>query len=277
MINSKAIVVVAVALGLGSLSVYSFLSGSKAPDEQKEKKSMVVRRKLVRDGKTKFVKRGRNRNITRVSTKSDVKRKEKPTFDIEDAEVARLTEEQRRLLDAIRKALDENNENAVLSLVRRLQKSKEWPDGIPKSIKVAAIDALGWFGSSCLPEIVGFLADGDQDVIQTAVEKYEEALSDMDLSDRERAVILVEAGKVITDAEAMDMMLFELNNMRHSVAIGAIKELLATAGEATQSVLRENIEFYTCEEGLDTPEKLDEWLEQNPDDPDDEEFYGAQQ
>ena len=37
----------------------------------------------------------------------------------------------------------------------------------------------------------------------------------------------------------------------------------------------ENVESYTGEENLDSPEKLDEWLDQNPDDEDDEEFYGG--
>ena len=37
----------------------------------------------------------------------------------------------------------------------------------------------------------------------------------------------------------------------------------------------ENIDFYAGEEGIETAEKLDEWLVQNLDDLDDEEFYGG--
>ena len=78
--------------------------------------------------------------------------KKKPTFALDDDDEANLTAAQRSLIEAIRAALDDNNRKEVLKLVQRLQKSPEWPDGIPKSIKLAAIEALGWFGSSCLPE-----------------------------------------------------------------------------------------------------------------------------
>ena len=156
-----------------------------------------------------------------------------------------------------------------------MQKSDEWPDGIPKAVKMAAIEAMGWFGLGCLPEIVGFLADGDQEVVQSTLEKLEEAISDMDLSDRDRSSILMQVAKVVNDSDTMDSILFELNNMRHSVAVATIKELMVSGSDATKSVLPDNVEFYTGEEGLDTPEKLDKWLEENPDDEDDEDYYGG--
>jgi hypothetical protein len=268
----KIISVIALVAALSGLSMYAFFS---SPAEKKEENALVIReRKVKRGAQSKRAVRGRK--TSRISVKNVAADKVKPSFDIDDEEEKKLTSEQRELLVAIRKALDDDDQKMVLKFVHKLQKSPEWPDGIPKSIKMAAIDALGWFGSSCLPEIAGFLADADGEIIQSAVEKYEEALGDFDLSDRERSVILVEASKVITDSDAMDMMLFELNNMRHSVAVETIKQLLEVAGEATKAVLPDNIEFYTGEEGMNTPEKLDEWLKENPDDPDDEEFFGAQ-
>lgn len=227
----------------------------------------------VRRQATRIAKSGRQ-DINAVQGSAKIK-KEKPTFELDDDDEANLTAVQRSLIEAIRAALDDNNRKEVLKLVQRLQKSPEWPDGIPKSIKLAAIEALGWFGSSCLPELAGFLADADEEVVEAAVDRYQEMLGDFDLSDRERANILVEASKIINDADAMDFMLFELNNMRHSVAIDAIKRIMVEGNAATQSVLPENVESYTGEENLDSPEKLDEWLDQNPDDEDDEEFYGG--
>jgi hypothetical protein len=202
--------------------------------------------------------------------------KEKPTFKIDDDDEAALNREQRKLIQAIRDALDAENKDEVLKLVQRLQASDEWPDGVPTSIKMAALEALGWFGSSCLPEIAGFLGDKDDDVVQAAQDKYDEALSDPDISDAERSFILVQAAKTVYDADAMDSMLFELNNMRHSVAVKTIKEIWAEGTDVAKSMLQDNIETFTGEEGLDTPEKLDKWLEENPDDEDDEEFYGGE-
>ena len=200
--------------------------------------------------------------------------KKKPTFALDDYDEASLNEEQRKTIMAIREALGNDDRKKVLRLVQKLQKSDEWPDGIPKSIKMAAIEALGWFGSSCLPELAGFLGDSDTDVVQAAVDKYQEMLADGELSDFERSDILVQAAKVIDDADALDAMMFEVINMRHSVAVDTFKRMMAEGNATAQLVLPDNIEFYTSEESLDTPEKLAEWLEKNPDDEGDDDFYG---
>lgn len=263
-----------VAAGLGALSMF-FIDKGHEPKPAAE--AIVVKKAQEKPAKSANLAAARKRLESRkpVPIGGDEAARQKPTFAVEDEEELNLTEEQRKLIEEIRKALDMEDKKTVVRLVQRMQASDEWPDGIPKSIRMAAIEALGWFGVSCLPEIAGFLADADAEVLQTAVEKYEEALSDFDLSDRERSLILIQAAKVITDADAMDSMLFELNNMRHSVAVETIKELMVSGSDATKSVLPDNIEFYTGEEEITTAEQLDEWLEENPDDEDDEEFYGG--
>ena len=201
----------------------------------------------------------------KIPVKVEKTEKVKPDFSLDDDDESKLTEAQRKLINEIRAALERNSQKDVLRLVQQLQKSKEWPDGIPKAIKMAAIEALGWFGSGGLPEISGFLGDSDSEVVQSAIEKYEEALSDFDLSDQERSQILIQAGKVINDADAMDSMLFELNNMERPVAVATLQELMVSGNAATKSILPDNIEFYTGEEGITTPKQLDEWLKKNPD------------
>jgi hypothetical protein len=270
----KDIALIIAVVAFGGLSLYTFLF-KNGEDSTVSKGGIVLKeRRINQEGKKRKIAHRADRK-TRVSIRSILKEKEKPAFYIEEKEESKLTKGQLELLCAIRLALDDNDEKKVLQLVRKFQRSKEWPDGIPKPIKMAAIEALGWFGSSCIPEIAGFLSDGDQEVVKTAIEKYEEALADFELSDRERSFILVEAAKVINDADAMDSMLFELNNMRNSVKVDTIKKLLATARDATQSVLPDNIEFAIGEEWLGSSEKLDEWLEKNPDDEFDEEFYSG--
>ena len=255
---------------LCGLSIRAFMSKS-GPEEQE--KPIVVKTPGVKVA-AKERKISAVRSGARIRVPSARSEREKPSFALDDDDESNLTEVQRRLIVEIREALDREDKAVVLNLVQKMQSSDEWPDGIPKAIKLAAIDALSWFGSSGLPEIAGFLADGDDEVVQTALDKFEEALSDFDLSDFERAEILIQAAKIVTDADAMDSMLFELNNMRHSVAVDTIKEMMVSGSEATKSVLPDNIEFYTGEEGIDSPEKLDEWLAENPDDEDDDDFYG---
>ena len=274
----KWIIVSIVALAAVAAAV-AFFALRGGEDVEPQNKPKVTERPRGKRGDR--VKRGpqvgRERGLKKGKSESGAIKaaKKKPTFALDDDDEANLNEEQRKMIEAIRAALSDDDRKTVLKLVNRLQKSPEWPDGIPKSIKLAAIEALGWFGSSCLPELAGFLADADGEVVDAAIERYEEMLGDFDLSDRERANILVEASKIINDSEAMDSMLFELNNMRHSVAVETIKRLMAEGNAATKSILPENVEFYTGEEGLNTPEKLDEWLKQNPDDEDDEESYGG--
>lgn len=276
--TDRVIIVLATAL-LCALGAFWVFHGERVPEGDRPTTPQKVKVRpnksvpKVRRSATRIAKNGRPDGDA-VKGAPKVKR-EKPTFVLDDDDEAKLTEVQRGIIEAIRAALDAENKKEVLKLVQRLQKSPEWPDGIPKSIKLAAVEALGWFGASCLPELAGFLADGDEEVVQSAIEKYEEMLSDFDLSPRERSEILIQASKVINDADAMDSMLFELNDMPHSIAVETIKRLMVEGNAATQQVLPDNIEFYTGEENMNTPEKLDEWLKQNPDDEGDDEFYGG--
>ena len=274
--NLKSWKIVALVGMAGVLCVVGYLSFSSDPGKKPAKEENPVE---VTDGKNarrnerKKRAKGRRNEVARAGEAKEAKKK--PTFALDDDDEAKLNAEQRKMIEAIRAALDAEDRPRVLKLVQALQASDEWPDGIPKSIKMAAVEALGWFGKSCLPEIAGFLGDGDSEVVQSAIEKFEEALSDFDLSDRDRSKILIEASKVIDDAEAMDSMLFTLNEMRPSVAVETMKELIASGNAATKSVLQDAIDFYTGEENIKTPDQLDEWLKENPDDPDAEELYGG--
>ena len=275
--STFALLFSAVALGALCMWLFVFKGQDSKPPADTDKKQSVVK-KAGRTGKESRVLSRRRRGERVGGEDADgagKEEKKKPTFALDDDDEANLNDEQRKTIMAIRDALDDNDRNRVLRLVQKLQKSDEWPDGIPKSIKMAAIDALGWFGTSCLPELAGFLGDSDEDVVGAAIDKYRDMLADCELSDTERSKILVQASKVINDSEAIDSMLFELMNMRHSVAVATIKSLMLEGNAATKSVLPTNVEFYTREEDIDSPEKLDDWLKRNPDDEGDEEFYGG--
>ena len=269
--NWKHIVPWAALVCLGICAVLSFWPQKEGPQTDKPKSPRVKVTKKHNVPRKKLRVKDDARHVANSSKESE----KKPAFEIDDDDEAALNAEQRKLIQAIRDALDAEDKKEVLKLVQRLQTSKEWPDGIPKSIKMAAIEALGWFGASCLPELAGFLADSDEEVVEAAVEKYEDALDDPDLSDRERSVILIQAAKVINDSDAMDSMLSALDDMRNSVAVETIKALMASGNQTAKSLLADAIEDVTGEENIDTPEKLDAWLKENPDDEDDEEFYGG--
>lgn len=254
-----------IVAGAGAVVAVLMFSNSKStidsPETPKKEKpaAQTVRKATTRAERVKSMQVRRNEAAQGKAAKK------KPTFSLDDDDEAKLNDEQRKTIEAIRAALDAEDRSRVLKLVQKLQKSDEWPDGIPKSIKMAAIEALGWFGSSCLPELAGFLADRDNDVVQSAIEKYEEALMDPDLPEQDRSNILIMASKVVNDSDAMDSMLFELNNLSPSLAVETIKTLMVEGNAVTKALLPETIEFVTGEEGLTTSDKLDAWLKANHD------------
>lgn len=184
---------------------------------------------------------------------------------VDDEERKKLTEEQCETLEGIRRAHDDEDREALVKIVRKMQSVKGWNTSVPLVIRSEAMDALGWFGVPCLPEIAGFLADPDKNVLDAAVEQFDDAVEDSELSDAARADIMVMASQVIIDPDAMDSMLFELNNINRNVAVEAIKKMWASANKTTKELLADAVESFTGEEGIDTPDKLDDWLSQNPD------------
>jgi len=190
---------------------------------------------------------------------------------------------QRKMLDEIREACDADDRRKVIKLVQNMQASEEWPDGIPAILKLEAIDALGWFGIDGLAELAGFLKDIDPEVQKAAVDGFDDALSDPDLGDRQRAEILKVAAQVVTDADALESMMMELDDMRNSVAVETAIAILNSGNEEAKSALKDvmgdRFEYDLDEDVEDRPppktqDELKKWLELNPDDEDDEEFYG---
>lgn len=204
----------------------------------------------------------------------ETRNREPPKFEIAAADEENLTDIQRKLLEEIREALRLDDYKTLMRLVHKMQTSDEWPDGIPKSIKKAALDALGWYGSKCLPEIVNFLGDADPEIVGEATSQWEDAIAECD-SDREVSDQVKLAVRVVSEADSLDSILVETQNMRHSVAVETFKSVLAEGNEKAKEMVLEQIADYTNDATITTAEQLDAWLEQNPDDPGDEEMYGG--
>lgn len=209
---------------------------------------------------------------------------EKPNLTLSAIEDAQLTEEMRRIYQDLQQALDDEDKKKVFALVHKLQSMDEWPDGIPQSVKLRALDALAWFGSSGMAEAVGFLADGDSEVVNTAIEKFEEMLCDFDLGDRGISEILSQIVKVVHDTDALDSFYMEMNNMRDTVKAKTALNIYDSKNKEAISVLEENLEliFGDADYEVKTREDIEKFLKDAEqaykDDPekaqDDEDFYG---
>ena len=235
-------------------------------------------------GKANRVKTNRrNRIEQRLDGKAQSK-VAKPDFSAEVDEESKLTGEMKRLFTELQAALDAEDKKHVFALVHKLQSMDEWPDGIPKSVKMKALDALAWFGSSGMAEAVGFLADGDSEVVETAIEKFDEMLSDMDAGDRAISDILKQIVKVVHDKDALDSFYMEMNNMRDTVKAETALAIFDSGNADAVAVLKENVDFYFND--IDKEQITREDIEQfrkdaeqvYKDDPekaqDDEDFYG---
>lgn len=204
---------------------------------------------------------------------------EKIKISLDDEEETELTFDQRKLLEDIRAAFDGDDRKRLIALVRKMQQSDEWPDGIPAPLKRVAIDAVRWFGGECLAEAVGFLADRDEEIRQDAAEVFNDAIFEAN-GDMEKSQLLIAAAKVVDDRDTMDSLMMTLNEMRNSRAVETIKEIWKSGSSAAKDALPEAIEFLTSEENITTPEQLDQWYNDpsgdNLDPEDAEEMYGPQ-
>lgn len=274
--NLKTVLMVVAALALGAGSMWVFLGGG-ADDAKAPGKTLVSRKvkaKKPAAAKTGSLRKKKGATATKVAISNQ--KRLKPTFALGDDEEKKLTEDQRRMIEEIRAALAADNFRALMRLVRQMQASNEWPDGIPKAVKLAAVDALGWFGGNCLPELVGFLADADSEVTEAASEAWEDAIMDYD-SDKDISKYVVKlACKVVTNADSMESILSTINDdtMRPSVGVDTIKYVLANGNETAKAQLQEVIDTFTGTTGITTEKQLDEWLEEHPDPSDAEEMYG---
>lgn len=283
-LNIKLVLVGVVVAGAIAGGVYFSFSGGDVPRgdaaenaERGVEKGRRPEARTARRTAKKGVRDAKRIDSSEKAVRVAEKKKEKPTFSLEEEEEAALNAEQRALIQAIRKALEDDDKKTVLALVRKLQSSNEWPDGIPLPIRRAALEAAAWFGMAALPEIAGFLGDGNEEVLADAIEAYESTIFEAN-GDRELATIVLAAAQAINDSEAMDSILMNLSDMRPSVAVETIKQIWATGTAGAKAALVEAVEFLTGEEGIATPEQLDAWYNDpsgdNRDDEDAEDFYG---
>ena len=270
--NMKVVLILVGVAVLSTAAVIAFFPDGKPSHDKGE--SLRISR-TVRDGakarQAAGKRNGRKPKAVSVATQAP---RPRPAFEIEKKDDDSLSAAQRLLLEEIRAALREDDYKKLMRLVRKMQSSDEWPDGIPNSIKKAALEALGWYGSKCLPEIVPFLADSDPEIVADAVSQWEDAIAECD-SDREVSKQVKLASRVVVAADSVESILIETMNMRHSVAVDTFKDVLANGNEQAKVKVLEQIADYTDDPTITTAEQLDAWLNDHPDDPGDEEMYGG--
>lgn len=270
----SALLVIVAAVGL-----YFQLGGRD--DERVADDAVSVRSKLIREQRNAGKTRAKSmREATGINKAAVRINREKPKIlDLEDDEEAKLNDFSRKILQDLQAALDSENFSRVSKLVAKMLEIPPDPkfgkDGVAALLRRKAVEALGWFGAKAMPELVGMLADADPEIVQATFDQFSLALEDISLSDYERADIVVMAAKVLKNTDDLEMLLMEINNMRHSVGAGALVEICLEGTDAAKTLMPDAIEFFTGEDNLTTVEDVEKWLAENPDGEDDDDLYGG--
>lgn len=247
--------------------------GADVPSESRAHVRMIEENRRVRSEKLKLRKgKGASRRAVAIREKPAV-------LELEDDEERLLNDFSRQILRDLQAALDTENREKVSKLVMKMLEIPPDPkfgkNGVDRVLRRRAVEALGWFGASALPELVGMLADADPEIVQSTFDQFTLALEDISLSDYERADIVAMASKVLTDRDNLEMLFMEINNMRHSVGAGVLVEICLDGTAPAKDLMPEVIEFFTGEDNIVTIEDLEKWLQENPDGEDDDDLYGG--
>lgn len=267
------VLAVLLLLGWGGYSV--FFSDDRAADGENGNAVLKSSRRMKdvsKRGGQKRVK-PRTRKEDRIEESSE---RERPSLD--DAVESELTKLQKEILKELQSALDRNDLKAVRRAIARFSapKSNGGLDGdVPKVLRQHAVSALGWFGSAGVGDLVEFMADVDPEIEEDAFAKFELALDDWEMGDRERSEILISALSALNDTERIDSLMMNLNNMRNSVKADTILKIASSGTPEARAMMQEQVGFYT-EADVETVDAVKAWQKANPDDPGDEEFYGPQ-
>ena len=275
-LNRSYVLIGCVALAaLMAVGIIAFALRKDAPDPEAKDENVSSAEKGKKD-KKKGSKR-KHRQQESSANQSSTKSSEQPRARMEDDGEKALSDAQRALLDELQEALDDESLRRVATIVKKIQDDyrKGGDAAVPPYMREQAVEALSWFLPDSLAELIGFMADSNPDVLEDVMKNFTEGIDDAELSDRELAEIFKKIAPIIKDDDAIDAILMGLeNDMRNSVAVDTYKEIFKTGSEEIKKRLVESMQDFTGEDDLTAPEQLDAWLKENPDDEDDDEFYG---
>lgn len=267
----------AVALLGGTAGVVYYLPDTKPSEKPTEKpppKTVKNTPKKHPNGKKNSYHRSQREKIVKVETGEGG-----PRLQFSPDEKEKLSDTFKALLKEITDAFDSNDKKGLLRIVQRMQKMEEWPDGIPDPVKVAAIEALKWYGTDCLPEVAGFLGDLSEDIRNQAVDVFDDALFEAN-GDEERANLLKMLAQMPFDSDAFDSFFMSFSDLRPSRVVETGKWVLEHGTPTAQKAAFEALEMATGEDAIRNGSDLDRWYSDpdNQDDPDTvEDMYGRQE
>jgi hypothetical protein len=273
--------VIVAAVVAGALGAWFFMpSACGIAGERVEKEQKMS--KTVRSGSVKKIteisvdRKGGKKSVRIVeseATRPDVIK----DADIDDAE--QLSPIQKSVLKEIQAALDADDVKALRKALSKFTASTKKGglggyENVPRVIRAAAVQALGWFGKDAAIDMIDFMADADEEISDDAFDQFEQALLDCEMGDRERSALVKAVSKALKDSDRIDAMISCLSDMRNSVKADTAIAILTDGSDQSKAALLDEMEFY-FDEGVQTVDDIKKWMAENPDDPDDDDFYAG--
>ena len=170
-------------------------------------------------------------------------------------------EEDQEIMSAAAAAIENDDFAAAVALAPAALASDN------KELREMVVDALGWFGSDSIAELLPFLADPDEEIADDAMSQWLDALQDIE-DDGEKAGIIEMTLKAMKDRDAMEDVANELIGIDELAAIQVIVNIIDQGGLPAE-VVKESYDFITGDEwaGIDQAE---DWLQENYDPPDED-------
>ena len=192
------------------------------------------------------VRRNRKRSVSEEWVRTD----RRAVGEEEDAD---LSAENQKLVDMI----EEASEKEDLPKLRELASQVLMSDCV--EVRQAIVDALGDFGVKALPELTPFLADGNEDVRESAMNEWSIAIAEIK-NDEEKLGIAELAMHVLSDENALEEISGEYIGVDEKLAVESILRIIE-AGGSKEGVAKakETYEFVTGDEFTDRA-AAEKWL-----------------
>ena len=255
---------IVLTLGLVGLGFGSWKLTAPRDEAQDDKKSGVLRSRVIREAKKPSAKRKAHRIDVKESrrgiAKNDAKvdenwnpfADEKGKFDMDldftlEGEVA--VEMSKAVLDIIadmRRAQGKFDRQGVLAAVRKLLDMIAKGEPVSAYAKCQAIDALKFAGGGlfeALPELVQLAADTEPEVSEASLAALQELLWDFDTTPQQIADAIAKLVKLTDDGTILNPFIFEMNDMPNSLKVSTALVILDSGNKAAIEAFEDNKAF----------------------------------
>ena len=279
--KSKYGVIGLIIVLVGAEIAFMSMNGGDAPSDSGRATVEKGTDKPRKKSSSRRLAKKRNLKGARGASEKDIKlvTREKPSMFLDDEEEKELTDLARKVLASLQAALDNEDFDQIRQILEMAQHASKgslgrYTEGMPVALRKKLIEAISWFGAQGLPELIGFIADENEEVAQMALDQFEQALSDVSLGDRDRAKIVSLASTVLTDTDALEQIFMEISNMRNSEAANTIFTICQDGTPEAKKLIIDTMAFVTGEDNIKTVEDLQKWVKENPDGEYDDDLFG---